>query len=76
MQSTCPAESKSSCSIFLALVAKRKVHLFQTLDTRMLIYASLLAVGLICKLISLENFTLPLNVRNVFHASLSHSSAF
>lgn len=53
MQNTCPAENKSTFSVFLALVAKRWVQVFQILDTRVLIYTSLLAVGLICKLISL-----------------------
>lgn len=76
MQNTCPAENKSTCSIFLALVAKRRVQVFQILDTRVLIYTSLLAVGLISKLISLKNFTLSLDVRNVFQTSLSHGSEF
>lgn len=69
-------KAKVTVPYFLASVAKRDVHLFQILDTGMLICASLLAVGLICKLISLENFTLPLDVRNVFYASLLHNSAF
>lgn len=31
MQNTCPAESKSTHSIFLALIAKRQIQVFQVL---------------------------------------------